>query len=118
MKSPSELQKQFERETGKTGLDKNDYILWLEKKLLECQDQERWIPVTERLPDQMGHYICVMDVEPDAGARIEIVFYAIREYGSMAIERTGWGKPILHDWANNTVTHWMSLPELPKEVKA
>lgn len=74
-----------------------------------------WVSVNERLPDEMAFYVCRMDVEPDMGTRIDIVFYAIREYGSMAVKETGWARPVIYGWANNTVTHWMPLPRLPRE---
>lgn len=66
-----------------------------------------WISVDERLPDRAGFYICRMGVEPYMGARIDIVFYATKE--------TMWAKPVLYGWANNTITHWLPLPRLPKK---
>jgi len=69
-----------------------------------------WISVKDRLPKEMGYCICLMDDTPGLGKRVDIVFYAIREYGSMAVEKTGWGIPVLYDWANHEVTHWMPLP--------
>ena len=72
-----------------------------------------WISVKDRLPEEMGWYICQMEPEPDMGTRIDIVFYAIKKYGSMACE-TGWGEPALCGWANKIVTHWMPLPQPPK----
>lgn len=76
--------------------------------------QPKWISVKERLPEKMEYYVCMMGVEPDMGTRIEICFYAIREEGSMAVEKTGWGVPRLYPWATHEVTHWMPLPEPPK----
>ena len=82
-------------------------------ELREIVVGEQWISVKERLPSEMAFYICMMDEEPEHGTRIDIVFYAIRGYGSMAVKETGWAVPVLHGWANNKVTHWMPLPQPP-----
>lgn len=69
---------------------------------LREQEQRRWIPVTERLPDSDGFYIVVMngDIwgEPDVWSSTACGFYN--------------GK---WDEDDATISHWMPLPEPPKE---
>lgn len=63
-----------------------------------------WISVKDRLPNKEGIYICVLDLTPMVGFKyrtIETVRYSGRWlYDSKEI---------------NYVTHWMPLPEPPKE---
>ena len=69
---------------------------------LREQEQRRWIPVTERLPVSDGFYIVVMsgDIwgEPDVWISTACGFYNGKwdEDGAM-------------------ISHWMPLPEPPKE---
>jgi hypothetical protein len=64
----------------------NDY-----NRLLE---QTRWIPVSERLPDNDGEYLTY-------GIWGEMI---VGEYIAFSIP----------DWGVQEVTHWMPLPELPE----
>ena len=64
-----------------------------------------WIGVKERLPEVNGNYLCAMRdniVEP---------FVAIHQFYN--------GKFIMQEWfvenVGRAVTHWMPLPEPPKE---
>ena len=69
---------------------------------LREQDERRWVPVTERLPDSDGFYIVVMngDIwgEPDVWSSTACGFYS--------------GK---WDEDDATISHWMPMPEPPKE---
>lgn len=71
------------------------------KRIAELEEQRRWIPVTERLPDKDGFYIVVMngDIwgEPDVWSSTACGFYDGR-----------W------DEDGATISHWMPLPEPPK----
>ena len=60
---------------------------------------QTWIPVTDRLPDRMGMYICNVKsfAFPGTFYQKEVLF-----------EHGGWH-------GLNDVTHWMPLPEPPKE---
>jgi hypothetical protein len=61
----------------------------------------RWIPVTERLPDYPGRFMCYYEVND-------------REEIGHCID---WGRYDPDDgWYVSGVTHWMPLPEPPKEA--
>ena len=80
----------------------------LEARVQELEEQVRWIPVSERLPDtrgELGHSTSVLIWNPDC----ECVFMAVRR------EDEGW-----EDWTNgqhkhseSEITHWMPSPEPP-----
>lgn len=63
--------------------------------------RDRWIPVTERLPDFNNNVLVVCKYPFDES---ETITLACREYGNE------------HFW--DIVTHWMPLPEPPKEEGA
>lgn len=65
----------------------------------------RWIPVTERLPEQSGAYLVILYTVPDV-ARLYYYYAPNEEFGQT---RSG-------VWCAETVTHWMPLPEPPEEV--
>lgn len=58
----------------------------------------QWIPVEERLPDECGHYLVFVK----AGKYEQVTWYEIAYYD---------GKEKFY----TSVTHWMPLPEPPKE---
>lgn len=67
----------------------------------------KWIPVTERLPDKMGQYIC----QYVFGDQTEYPFYQVLWYFT-AIEKPHFQ----HEGSMGLrVTHWMPLPTLPEE---
>lgn len=63
----------------------------------------RWIPVTERLPEpKREHYLCYLDDDS----------IAVCYWSNVSIRGNKW------EWHNpnwKEVTHWMPLPEPPKE---
>ena len=77
-----------------------------------------WIPVTERLPKESGEYlvyICIDDTEP---------FYGIVPFDADVPAFGRWEEhydPVTYGLAGSDfveirdVTHWMPLPEPPKE---
>lgn len=67
------------------------------------QEERRWIPVTERLPENIANRVLVV-CERSNG-----VFYAHYEKPFWINLETD--KPFI-----STVTHWMPLPQPPKEV--
>lgn len=70
---------------------------------LEDQKNNRWIPVTEQFPKESGRYLCCVKSFAFPGSHyIAILKY---EYGGF-IEG--------HIYTDD-VTHWMELPEEPKE---
>ena len=69
----------------------------------------KWIPVTERLPDKMGKYIC----QYVFGQETKYAFYQVLWYFT-TVEKPHFQ----HEGSMGLrVTHWMPLPEPPKEGK-
>ena len=66
---------------------------------------QMWIPVSERLPDRNGEYLVCTKND----------FYKTRKMAKAIFKKnsSGFYGQGGH-WAN--VTHWMQLPEFPKEV--
>lgn len=60
---------------------------------------QRWIPVTERLPKEQGYYLVA---HQRSGCVAERFYY--RDCPDLFVKVTG-----------DPVTHWMPLPEPPKE---
>ncbi len=69
-------------------------------------DQEEWIPVTERLPEEKGQYLVA--IEDNEGCLIETTkaFYELNGL---------WSSPFFY--MSDVVTAWMPLPEPYKEDK-
>lgn len=70
---------------------------------LREHERLRWIPVTERLPDQGDRVLCVVKSFAFPGRK----YYNILRYDKYGFNENG----IYTD----DVTHWMPLPEPPKE---
>lgn len=75
-----------------------------------------WIPVTERLPED--------DLPKDSKKKVIKVLVAYQTSTGVWVVRTNtrqkerWYKSKNWDWAvTNPITHWMPLPEPPKEVE-
>ena len=76
------------------------------EEIAVAQERPRWIPVTERLPeDPMKKYI-VFSPHPH-GNIVDVGRY---------LGADGW---VLEGWylTQSAVTHWMPLPEPPEEVE-
>lgn len=72
---------------------------------LREQEQRRWIPVTERLPEFGERVLCTDGVAVFEQYRVELSCV----YGMW--DRFGMKSPM------QEVTHWMPLPEPPKEKR-
>lgn len=73
--------------------------------LMAAEDKPRWIPVTERLPEEKkAHYLCLLD--DDSMAVV---------YWSKVPNRASKGEWAWHNPNWKEVTHWMPLPQPPKE---
>lgn len=71
---------------------------------------DKWIPVTERLPDKEGSYI----VRTTSGAITTGRFYTEMAFGPTHYRNTVYVRKA--SWSRNrNVTHWMPLPEPPME---
>ncbi len=90
---------ELSNEYEKLAEDFNDAV-----ELLHKRGKPRWIPVTERLPGEFGRYLCRYRVEEG-----ETIGYC-----------TDFGRydPEHGEWFVGTVTHWMPLPDAPKEGNA
>lgn len=71
--------------------------------LIHVADGQAWIPVTERLPDRVGRYLCVKRVGKSGAVYVQIM------------NGDSYGFSMEHIYTDD-VTHWMPLPEPPKEV--
>lgn len=73
---------------------------------LREQEQRRWIPVTERLPEKQGKFICTYKFNSNS----KMQFVGVLEY-YVICQYPHWQ----HESAGVIVTNWMPLPEPPKE---
>ena len=71
----------------------------------------KWISVKDRLPEDDVDVI-VYAVSNNGGYTIVITFHTHKLYG-LNIE--GWAPPWQYFTISYTITHWMPLPEPPKE---
>ena len=67
--------------------------------------QPKWIPVTERLPKNGDVVLCYMEFND----------VRILQWDDVSAWWLGYGRG--DDWQKVNVTHWMPLPEPPKEVE-
>ena len=70
--------------------------------LVKCQ---QWIPVSERLPEFEMPVLIILRQQGDVFARVGW----LHESGM-------WSVPTTKKWLSDAVTHWMPLPEPPKEA--
>ena len=64
---------------------------------------QKWIPVTERLPDEDDYYLC----------SVKSFVHLGRKYVSiLSYDKGGFKEGHIY---TDDVTHWMPLPEAPKE---
>ena len=78
-------------------------------ELQKVESALRWIPVTERLPEKATEYLCrcVVYNMNDMPFYMVLRYILIDEEPHFQHEKTGGLK----------VTHWMPIPEPPKEVE-
>lgn len=68
---------------------------------------QKWIPVTERLPDKMGQYVCRYVFGDNTDCPNFQVHWYFANLENPHFQHEG--------YMGLTVTHWMPLPEPPKE---
>ena len=71
----------------------------------------KWIPVSEKLPEESGHYLICLECKCNGeslGAWMQMAWFCEKFY---------WEHRYGDGIFNETVTHWMPLPEPPKEGK-
>ena len=75
--------------------------LYAVARIAELEEKQRWIPVSERLPeDGKPVWVCTIWNEQHSGNLTDDCW-------------TG----LFRDFREGEVTHWMPLPELPEESK-
>ena len=79
---------------------------------------QRWIPVSERLPDKKGKYLALLEyVKCTMILNFSLDFVVCDEYGFPTKEKKSCFYYYDDDWENievPEVTHWMPIPEPPK----
>ena len=105
-------------DVDRVGLDGADLIERLTarcaryaEEIAVAQERTRWIPVTERLPDATdGDYVlaCVTWKDTHIDYQNAVVMAFVLEEGLVDVEM---------DCVLDGVTHWMPLPEPPKEER-
>lgn len=93
---------------GNAGNHSRDALAYINQ--LEARGP-KWISVKERLPEDDVNVI-VYAVSNNGGYTIVVTFHTHTLYG-LNIE--GWASPWQYFTRNYTITHWMPLPEPPKE---
>lgn len=78
-----------------------------EKGYLDAMDNKKWIPVTERLPEEEGWYLVYTTPKRAHKSINKAMFCKGYEWKPEPYWRGAGGH-----WAN--VTHWMELPKPPK----
>lgn len=64
---------------------------------------QKWIPVTDRLPEAGGYVVCIAKRNPFSRFMQMVA----------RIDKNGWVNPITEQYISE-VTHWMPLPDPPK----
>lgn len=71
------------------------------------QEERRWIPVTERLPESGGTYL----VYTERGSVYATHFYEKKVFRDDYVREPQWSQR-----GKVKVTHWMPMPKTPKEA--
>ena len=90
-------------DVDKVGMDAADLIESLTAENTVLREKQRWIPVTERLPERDVQVLGWYKDNPFSQYRPEVV----------AWNGNGWVFVYAHRYVTN-VTHWMPLPEAPE----
>ena len=77
---------------------------------MEALERTRWIPCGERLPESNLEVLVIV-----SGKVENITLVNSVEIGDFDRDE-GWILEMWPGWEDPNVTHWMPLPELPKEV--
>ena len=86
---------------------------------------KRWRKVSEELPEKDGDYLVMARYPDDEEKHIEICFYDScgEDFGHWEQRYVGLGSGDSFggfdgdEWITHNVTHWLPLPDFPKEVK-
>jgi hypothetical protein len=107
LKGVIEILEDQQREVKNILIDKNLHIdslyeegYKLQQRIAELEEAQRWIPVSERLPElRVG--------------RVDLVYTVYGEIHSAMYLGNGWTS-LYRDFRSNEVTHWMPIPKLPE----
>lgn len=87
-----------------------DFCVAQGEELSKLKEQQRWIPVKERLPSDPDTF--VLCIASGKANNIELVgAYQLATYN----DEDGWILELFPAWIGVHVTHWMPLPEPPME---
>lgn len=116
------LEKQFDKSCGnyryqnKEKLDFED-ALWVALAALREHEQRQWVSVKERLPED-DHSVN-KHIEGEKFGFLTVLAYngVVKQTNRFFCNATQFGLPKTcgWEWASSNVTHWMPLPEPPKE---
>lgn len=82
---------------------------------IDMVNHARWIPVIERLPDsEEDVLVCAIDVN-DEDRTVHISSYSVALFGGRKLGYKRWCEPYEYFSHHHKITHWMPLPEPPKE---
>ena len=76
---------------------------------LDAEERQRWIPVSERLPEHQGEYLVLW--RPKTARDSKRLYYAILENDGNWVDDIPQSQP----FRGFDVVYWMPLPELPEE---
>ena len=76
---------------------------------LREREERRWIPVTERLPDDGEQVIVVATGKPESNITLDNAI----EFAEFSTDE-GWILEMWPEWEDPKVTYWMPCPEPPK----
>ena len=102
-----ELAKDLERSKDYESFWEKEANEALRKFKVAVANKPHWIPVAERLPSENGFFLCLYNHKHPGGVAMD---------GGLSILQWFCGRWNLNEIY--TVTHWMSLPQPPKEETA
>ena len=79
------------------------------------KEQTRWIPVSERLPNMCGFKCLVCAKNKFEQTHVFTAFTGYMEHGKLEFHSC---EPPYDDLSAWEITHWMLLPEAPKEAQS
>ena len=85
------------------------------EKIAALKEQTRWIPVSEMLPNMCGFKCLVCAKNKFEQTHVFTAFTGYMEHGKLEFHSC---EPPYDDLSAWEITHWMLLPETPKEAQS
>ena len=85
------------------------------EEVAALKEQTRWIPCSERLPNVCGFKCLVCAKNKFEQTRVFTAFTGYMEHGKLEFHSC---EPPYDDLSAWEITHWMLLPEAPKEAQS